>query len=789
MPIRQDSAPSRGLFKAIVINANAASHAVTVIRKDQGAGKGLEGGNMIQGILILPALTRFLGFSESILPQPGSTVLCLDDSINSCYILGVLPDARQEKNVNMPSRSMLGAGSPREDEAHCKGHVKYTPSVVDMRRPTDLVSGDWGMSNEFGVLLALHQQMVQVKGSDLAQIQCHLLDDLVRIISHNFQHFTALGEFQVFHDGKDLCAEFGVTHKSAETYGHPAVSSDTPNTPPFEEDGGDPSVDDVTDFYGISGDERKQAIARFKGYIGSLGDFIRLVLTRPDPDELRSLDPDKKVEKPDLGLFDLHLGTNGAFHLRSLQEIFLEKSNWIRVPHRLVSPDDPKGDDASKLQYDKKEKFEFDDTYRKHGNPFLYFLQLRDYVAYTHEKLGYQKFKKHEKDFHVNDDKTKETKIADVQQIDQETPGEQANYERRSSGMYHMPNGGLVFRDAFGSAIVMEGGNIYLQPANDLVLQPLRNLVGKVGGNTSIATNKQVDISSTVGGVRVKADKAVYLYSQNSGIVVEAGGETSSAGNGESLDAIDDISGVVLKSKMGILTYSEGDVTIFSKAGVKLHGKDIDVTGTGVLSILSKDQIFINADNYLQTFSGGDTWFMSEGSLGLAGATNTILGHKDQEIAITYPEGTTFAAFPYGILEVSKFEEVVKQIKDNKEDVLQYSVFKDTDTLDLLKFKFPASHQYGNLQSDKDGIPMTMAQQEELARDGQELLAWEEKQVNETYPYPGADLFKTAYYSCEKPENIKKEDDSSDLVAKADPVARPAKITLESLLDYKIVRS
>ena len=106
-----------------------------------------------------------------------------------------------------------------------------------------------------------------------------------------------------------------------------------------------------------------------------------------------------------------------------------------------------------------------------------------------------------------------------------------------------MENGGICMRDAWGSALVMEGGNIYIQSAKDTVMQPLRNLVAKVGQFASIAANQDIDLSSTSKGVRIKADQAVYLYSANSGVVIQSDGLTESPGPTDLTAVVEQISG------------------------------------------------------------------------------------------------------------------------------------------------------------------------------------------------------------------------------------------------------
>ena len=789
MPINNQK--TSNVFVGFVITASAGSNAVTVIRESYGGAKTADGGMRMQGVMVASTLSSFLGFKESTIPQAGSRVLCVEDGTGTgCFIIGMIPQNTISKEVILPARSCLGAGNAIADDANKVGHMSNTPDIYDHRRPSDVVEGEHVISNEFGVLLGLYQQLANLKASELAQIQCHLLDDLVRIISHNFQHYTALGEYNIYHDGKRLMAEFGATHKPAESYGRPAVKKDD-QPPMFAKQGGH-SADDASDYYTIKEDERVKAIERFKWFLGGLGDFLHVFLVCPDPDEVRKLDPDYTPKKPDTGLWDAHIGTDGAFHLRSVKEIFIEKTNWIRVPLRKAAPDDPKGDDAAELKYDSKKAFEFknDATFKK--NPFNYALQLRDYVAYVNEKLGYQNFKKHEKDFYVNDDISSENSLKDIAQVDQETPLNLKDYSLRTAGIYLMPNGGITIRDAWNSAIVMEGGNIYIQPAKDLVSQPLRNCIVKAGGNINMASKKHLDLSSSEEGMRFKSEKALYCYSNKSGIILESNGETDTPGSPDPTKvAVEDIGGIVLKSKLSIYNYAEDQIVNYAKNNILLQSlTNLDIITEATLTTRSKLGTMILADTSLLMHSTQVTEILSDSTVAIAGAGVTAIGQKDQQLGVGYDvyrdNPSPNIDILYGALEVSKLTDKLGEVRAAKEDILKQTVFQEESKFTELQFKFLSTYQYGNLSSEEDALPSTLAQQDDLLTQLYDLKTWEEKEVNSSLPYPGKDLFENFYYSAEKPANLEPNTLGKDYSNKAEAQNKPGDITLDSLQKYKV---
>jgi hypothetical protein len=785
----QQSGKKEGLslFTGVVTASTAGSYTVSIMPESYITNRA-DGGNTMQGIVVSSHLASFIGFKEVSIPQPGSRVLCASAaSAIICYVVGIIPQENLSSEV-APGRTNIGPGCASQDAANRIGHADKHAVIPNNRRPTDVVDGEYVIANEFGVLVGLFQQLATLKASELAQVQCFLLDDLVRVISHNFQHYTALGEYNVWHDGKSLMSEFGATHLPAETYGRPCVKSDSGGSPVFEKSGNN-KADDSEDFYKISEDERIKSIERFKVFLGRLGDFLHIFLVRPDEDEVRTLNPDKKPTKPDTGLFDLHLGTDGGVHIRSVKEVFLEKTNWIRVPTRYSSPEDSKGDDANEISYEKKDKFEWDDSYKYVGNPMAYFLQLRDYVAYASENKAYKNFKKHEKDFYVNDDIGTEKNIKEISEVDEHTKLEQEQYKLRTAGIYLMPNGGITIRDAWNSAIVLEGGNIYIQPAKDLVLQPLRNFIAKVGGWTSIASKEDIDLSSSEKGFRLKTEKSQYFYSDNAGIVIEAHNAGGGTGSPDpATEAINNINGIVFKSDKGIYSYAETEIVNYATKNLVLQsGENVFVEADKLLGLNSKKTTVLHTTGSMIIDGESSALFLSTGGSAIfAGSSSSAFGNKDDYLGIQYDTDSIFIDVLKGAVPLSDVIPQLTPIYPTISNPISFTTFQSIEDYKKLKFKFLDSSRYGNLDPQKDAIPSTMAQQDDELTGLYSLSAWEEKEVNETLPFPGKDKFENFYMHGEAPKNLESNQTGDSYSNKAKSDTKPGKIELKSLKEYKV---
>lgn len=781
-------------FAAQVINSNAATRAITVIAESHAGGNSPHMGYMLQAVPITSLLTHFLGFSDCSLPQPGTRVLCVSDSADMCYILGSIPQETLNYE-NIPARALLGAGYARSDSAHCSGHESYTTHVYDNRRPQDVVDGEHVIANEFGVLLGLYQQLAVLKASELSQVQCFILDDLVRIISHNYQHYTALGEYNIYHDGRHITAEFGATHKPAESYGQPAVFNDRGAKQTFSE-GGAPSVNDSSDFYNISGDERTRAIERLKIILGSVGDFLHMFLVRPDPDTVRNLSGGGG--KPDTGLCDFHVGTDGGLHMRSVKEVFIEKTNWIRVPNRKRSPEDPGGDDGENMQYSPKGLFGFNNGYQYANNPLAYGLQIRDYVAYVNEQLTYQNCKQQSGDFDLSSSISEETPLPEVKHIDAETQLNLDDYKLRTAGIYLMPNGGITIRDAWSSAIVMEGGMIYLQPAKDLISQPLRNNIVKAGGNINMACKKHIDLSSTEEGIRLKSETSQYIYSNTGGIVLEAKSLYDvPAWPDPDAAALQYVGGIVLKSNVGIYSYAGTNIAQYAKGKLLLQSlHNTDIVADKVLTVYGKKYTQIFSDKSITAFANRSITLFSTGSAALAGTNSTALGQRGKRLGVRYDKKSKFVDILWGALNPESRKDEFEQAKTYRKYVLHQTIFQDpldsdpesqSETLDKIKFRFLESFQYGELNPGNDFIPATMAQQDNLLTNIHQLVNWNEFDINGSMPYPGASLFNNFYLSSGAPINLEVSGSvGNDANNVGNPTAGPTGLSLTSLGNYLV---
>ena len=154
-------------------------------------------------------------------------------------------------------------------------------------------------------------------------------------------------------------------------------------------------------------------------------------------------------------------------------------------------------------------------------------------------------------------------------------------------------------------------------------------------------------------------------------------------------------------------------------------------------------RVLLRSGDGFDAFTSGDMLFsagknligFTEGTAIFVGLGNTAVGIQKQTIGIS-PFGAV-----EGVFEKDTFDEwkqKASELASNDFQTFSFGYREDT-SFDDLKFRFLPSQAY-NLREREDVIPQTLAQQEDSKFNNLGLAVWEEKGVNDTMPYPGADL-------------------------------------------------
>jgi len=135
-------------------------------------------------MLALPVFGGLMGFNVNARLAAGTAVEF--GFGNPSFIHAVLPESNMDW-LNARNRSAIWGEtlSEMKDGADIE-HFANTPF--------DMVEGEFEIANLFGVAMHFLFTMMRMSAGDRAAVECHLINDMVRVISHQYRHFSGIGE-------------------------------------------------------------------------------------------------------------------------------------------------------------------------------------------------------------------------------------------------------------------------------------------------------------------------------------------------------------------------------------------------------------------------------------------------------------------------------------------------------------------------------------------------------------------------------------------------------------------
>lgn len=550
-------------------------------------------------------------------------------------------------------------------------------------RPTDIVPGEASLLNPHraGILYNMYSTSLVGGGS---HIKLFSLENRIRVVADSIIKYTLFGNDVEWHNRRYLSRE-----RASCMYQEERLGMQEKEKSAFEE------CDYHDDFYFTKNKKKKQTlrprIIEHEGYFGGLSAKYYL---RPDPDsdDIRTMD-----ETPDdPGVFRESVDPSGQYRVAFTGMLGFERVGRIPVPVRIKYPwsKDAKEPEAKALK-----EFEHDKN-----NPFYRQLELADRVAYD-VKNSYARYDESKEEFYVPEESDLEEKLEDVYDkgFTDSTTVQLEKYDRRRSGIWQGEDGSIIFRDAWGSEIVMIGGNIQLSCAGNVEILPGKTALTLAGDDIVHKAHNSIDIEAANKDVRINGFKNVQILAgaddkNPGGVTIEAKGKSNpwdakSANGGEELKS----SGILLKSHDGTVV-TDADKALI-RAGSKISvvaGKDKISGGEGTIS-LSADTINEygkSANIYTDTSSLtlGESAVLAGESVSVASIDNTIIA-TGSEVFVPMMMAPTQA----NIAETMKKQgqQQIKNLKDDELVSFQYS----PEALKKMLFKFRSSKECGTDKS------------------------------------------------------------------------------------------
>lgn len=548
-------------------------------------------------------------------------------------------------------------------------------------RPTDLVPGDVSTLNQHHCGFFGGPFSFTVSGGR-AQIRFFALENRIRLVADSIQQYLLSGNLVSGHNRRYMSEEKEVALYQEERFG--LKSKDIPVV---ELQGEDPDTYHKK-LYWTKNKKKKQTIRkRVLEHLGWYGGLIARYCLRPDPD-----DPDVRTletEAKDAGVSRETIDPSGQYRFAATGMIGTERIGRIPVPvrHKHIWEKDVKEPEAKKL-----EEFKHDESH-----PFYRQLEHADRVAYD-LKNSYARYEEKDSGFTVPEEKDLKNKLKDIYDpgFTESKTVKLEKYDKRRSGIWQGEDGSIIIRDAWGSEVVMIGGNIQFSCAGNIETLPGKTALTLAGDDIIHKAQNSVDIHAAEHDVHIDGKRNVQVMAgtdtQPGGVTIEARGtaypwETQDGEGTQSRGIVlkssekggkivTDAENLILKSKeYTALVSTKGDVYVSSlKNSVYAQGKDV---------ILANDKAAVG-------FFGGTAFTVGETAITAGTSSALLVSGGKYPVPIMWVD-VEDPAEPI----ISGCSSIVEILKDDEKVSRGYS----DDKLEKMYFHFRSSQECGTTKA------------------------------------------------------------------------------------------
>lgn len=551
-------------------------------------------------------------------------------------------------------------------------------------RPTDLVPGETGMLNPHrcGNLFGMYSAAMVAGG---AHVRLFALENRIRVVADSIMQYTLFGNDVEWHNRRYLSRE-----RAACLYQEERLGMKSKNVPAFEKS------DYHEDGYFIRNKKKKQTVRpRIKDQEGYYGGLSAKYALRPDPDSEEPRTMDEEVKDP--GVMRESVDPSGQYRMAATGMLGFERIGRIPVPTRIKYPWHNEIKEPEALTLEEFKHSETSEYYRQ--------LELADRVAYD-LKNSYARVDEKTidggREFYVPEEEDLEGKLKDIYDegfTDSKTV-KLEKYDKRRSGIWQGEDGSIIIRDAWGSEIVMIGGNIQLACPGNVEVLPGKSALVMAGDDAILKAQNSVDVESADKDVRINAVKNVQILAginddNPGGITLETKGKAypwdgKTPPGGESIRS----TGILLKSHKGAVVTDSKNVIVKAVKRVSVAAGEEKIED-------GKGRIDISADNIC---AHGKTTYVGNDKAELMFTDGTALLVGDNVIAAGADSVGIFKSnkilvplmwFPGDIDIASEILEQMQPITDYMTDEKKILVGYTTENLEKMKFKFRSTQECG----------------------------------------------------------------------------------------------
>lgn len=505
-PKNQPTGSKCAIFTSVVLGAYPINNAVKI--KD-------EAGVEQMAIVTSSIFSQMLGLNICYFPEAGTEVIVLStgNSRQQFYVIASIPSAEKsidktlvETNYTGVDKSELFEGQSSEKR---RALEESGPSRSVGCYSSTMVDGEAVFGTKTGPSIEFLLNLIRLKGSDLATIEAYVLDDLVRIISRNFEQFSAFGDFKIINSGGGLNVVWNGTSNEVEAFGgtqqgEPLEGYEQVSKNNLKVDSKEASV--------FSEDMRW----RFTNYVGKIGNFIHLFITDPGK-TLMSENPEYKA-----GRFRYHINQDGTLLVQSISEIAFEKV--VRIPVPIAK------DRIDALKADAEKHLDAYKVWTPLENEELYetSYKLKDYAKWLSNYYAFAGFYLNDI-FNIPSEEESNDPDPYCGDTDFQSENSGGQYSEQFNKMLMsyatiriFKDGSIMLYDAYGSAVHMAGGNVSISAAKSINLEASENINITAGRDVIVNAANNIELSALLKGILLKAKTWLEAFCSKGPVIIES---------------------------------------------------------------------------------------------------------------------------------------------------------------------------------------------------------------------------------------------------------------------------
>lgn len=440
-------------------------------------------------------ISGLLGVRSIYFPPNQTRVLVHYTGKDINYIMGSINP--HNTNPVVSERSLLDPEGLHYTQNPVYQAVRTGPGQIasGVQAPLDMVEGELVLENMMGVSLQLLTHLSALSAGDMARVEAHLKDDMVRVISGSFKHHSALGDESIYNDGGRLNREVHAAMFDHEAYGNLSASQERVHlTNPQQPDLGDRSqIDGFTD----------NLRARLSQYFGWLGDFVQMWVSDP-PQLLGKLAADQLRA----GKFRCHVNSDGSCLVQSVAEVAIEKVVRIPVPIRIRREDDPSGNRTDGVA----KPVTALQQWKPSGSLFEMAFQLREYARWLSNAWTLGRFHTMSQDFLVPSEAQTPAPAPNSYEPDRVAANEgQSSWRLVYACFRILRDGSVVVLDGYGNSFTSTQTGVCVSSTQDLRLEAAGSIIIQAGRDIHLTARKNINLTAVLESVRIKSEEALQL--------------------------------------------------------------------------------------------------------------------------------------------------------------------------------------------------------------------------------------------------------------------------------------